>query len=204
MGDHVHCQQRLHGRTIELYCAGIMTNDVRVSKMLSLWLRHKPEAADLTLDPQGWTDVDAVLRALDSAGAGCDWQRLLTIIEESDKQRFELSADTAQIRARQGHSVSVELDWPETTPPDLLYHGTVERSLPAILAEGLKPMRRHHVHLSPDIETARRVGARRGAPVILAIQAAALHATGQPFLLTSNQVWLTASVPPQYIETLTG
>lgn len=178
-----------------------MADDVRVSKMLSLWLRHKPDAADLTLDAQGWTDVDAVLGALTHAGAHCDWQRLLRIVEESDKQRFELSADAARIRARQGHSVSVELDWPETVPPEYLYHGTVEPALPAILAEGLKPMRRHHVHLSPDIETARRVGARRGAPVILTIKAAALHAAGQPFLLTSNLVWLTAQVPPDFIET---
>ncbi|MBY8826296.1 RNA 2'-phosphotransferase [Sphingomonas colocasiae] len=181
-----------------------MTDDVRISKMLSLWLRHKPDAAGLTLDAQGWTDVDAVLGALAQAGTGCDWQRLLRIVEESDKQRFELSADAARIRARQGHSVQVELDWPETAPPEYLYHGTVESALPAVLTDGLKPMRRHHVHLSPDIETARRVGARRGAPVILTIRAAALHATGQSFLLTSNQVWLTARVPPDHIETPAG
>lgn len=181
-----------------------MTDDVRLSKMLSLWLRHRPDAAGLALDAQGWTDVDALLGALSHAGAGCDWQRLLRIVEESDKQRFELSADAARIRARQGHSVGVELDWPETAPPERLYHGTVEQALPAILAEGLKPMRRHHVHLSPDIDTARRVGARRGAPIVLVIRAAALHATGQPFLLTSNQVWLTAQVPPDHIEMLAG
>ena len=177
-----------------------MSDDVRVSKMLSLWLRHKPEAAGLTLDPQGWTDVDAVLAAFAQSGVVCDWQEMLRIVEESDKQRFELSADADRIRARQGHSVEVQLDWPRAAPPVLLFHGTVEKFLPAILAEGLKPMRRHHVHLSPDSETATRVGARRGKPVILTIRAAALEQAGQPFYLTTNQVWLTEWVPPEYLE----
>lgn len=167
--------------------------------MLSLWLRHQPEAAGLTLDAQGWTDVDDVLAAMTRAGVACDWLTLLRIVEESDKQRFELSGDAARIRARQGHSVAVELGWPQAAPPPLLYHGTVERFLPAILSEGLRPMRRHHVHLSPDPETAMRVGRRRGMPVILTVRASALAATGQPFFLTTNQVWLTAQVPPAFL-----
>jgi putative RNA 2'-phosphotransferase len=177
----------------------MMQDDVRLSKTLSLWLRHKPEVAGLTLDAQGWTEVDAVLAACATAGVTCDWQNLLRVVEESDKQRFELSSDAGRIRARQGHSVAVALDWPRMQPPDLLYHGTVERFLPAILAEGLKPMRRHHVHLSPDIETATRVSQRRGTPVILAIQAADLSQTGQHFYLTTNHVWLTEAVPPDFL-----
>lgn len=177
-----------------------MTDDVRLSKMLSLWLRHKPDAAGLTLDSQGWTDVDDVLDAMVRSGVACDWQALLRVVEESDKQRFELSGDAGRIRARQGHSVTVELDWPRMSPRELLFHGTVERFLPAILSEGLKPMRRHHVHLSPDLETATRVGMRRGKPVILKVRAADLEVSGQPFFLTSNRVWLTAHVPPTFLE----
>jgi len=179
-----------------------MTDDTRLSKMLSRWLRHDPRAGGLTLDAQGWTEVDAVLAAFGAAGARCDWQRLLHVVESSDKQRFELSVDAAMIRARQGHSVAVELDWPRVDPPALLYHGTVAPFLPAILAEGLRPMRRHHVHLSPDIATATRVGARRGAPVILSVGAADLAATGQAFFLTSNGVWLTDIVPPAFLARL--
>jgi len=177
----------------------MMSDAVRLSKRLSLWLRHQPEAAGLTLDAQGWTEVDDVLAGFDRAGMPIDWPTLLRLVDDSDKQRFELSADTSRIRARQGHSVAVDLGWPQAVPPTLLYHGTVEPALPAILAEGLKPMRRHHVHLSPDINTATRVGARRGAPVILAIRAAALAEAGQVFLLTGNGVWLTDHVPPAYL-----
>lgn len=165
-----------------------MTDDVRLSKRLSLWLRHQPQAAGLTLDAQGWTEVDAVLAGFARAGTPVDWPTLLRLVDESDKQRFELSADAARIRARQGHSVTVDLDWPRTTPPALLYHGTVERALPAILVQGLKPMRRHHVHLSADIKTATRVGSRRGPAVVLSIRAAEMAEAGHLFLLTDNGV----------------
>jgi putative RNA 2'-phosphotransferase len=177
----------------------MMPVDMRFSKRLSLWLRHQPAAAGLTLDAQGWTEVDAVLAALARAEMPVDWSTLLRLVEESDKQRFELSPDASRIRARQGHSVVVDLDWPETAPPVLLYHGTVKRAMPGILAEGLRPMRRHHVHLSGDIATATRVGARRGEAIILAIRAAALAEAGQVFLLTGNGVWLTDHVPPSYL-----
>lgn len=176
-----------------------MPDDVRLSKLLSKWLRHDPASAGLVLDAQGWTGVDDLLAALTRAQAGCDWERLLRIVEASDKQRFELSGDAARIRARQGHSVAVELDWPEREPPAILYHGTVERFIAAIMAEGLRPMARHHVHLSPDEETAQRVGARRGKPVILRVQAGRMFAEGRRFQLTSNGVWLTEHVPPEYI-----
>jgi putative RNA 2'-phosphotransferase len=176
-----------------------VTDDVRISKTLSLWLRHDPAAGGLELDGAGWTEVDAVLAAFARKRLDCDWGRLLQVVETNDKQRFELSADTARIRARQGHSVEVDLGWPQAAPPERLFHGTVDRFLGAILAEGLKPMARHHVHLSPDLETARRVGARRGRPAILEIAAARLAGGGQAFYLAGNGVWLTAHVPPEFL-----
>jgi putative RNA 2'-phosphotransferase len=171
-----------------------------ISKTLSFWLRHRPEAAALTLDQQGWADVSAVVSAFERIGVGCDRQRLFEVIASNDKQRFELSADGQRVRARQGHSICVSLDWPRRTPPALLYHGTVERFLAAIGTRGLQPMRRHHVHLSPDVETARRVGARRGRAIILSVRAAELDAAGQPFFLTANGVWLTDAVAPEYLD----
>jgi len=179
-----------------------MSADRQLSKTLSYWLRHKPDAAGLALDPHGWAEVAAVLAALGRKGLSCDIARLHATVASNDKQRFELSPDGARIRARQGHSVAIAHDWPAASPPELLYHGTVERFLPPIRAEGLKPMGRHHVHLSPDIDTAARVGARRGPPVILAVRAAAMAAEGHAFLLTSNHVWLTDHVPPAFLDVL--
>jgi len=179
-----------------------MATDQNISKTLSFWLRHRPDAAGLTLDAQGWTDTDAVLAALAGEKVDCDWERLLSIVETSDKQRFEMSADGSRIRARQGHSVEVALDWPQVDPPEFLYHGTVERFLPAIHAEGLRPMRRHHVHLSPDEATATIVGNRRGKAIILTIRARAMAADGHAFFLTGNGVWLTDHVPAVYLTGL--
>jgi len=177
-----------------------MATDQSISKTLSFWLRHRPDAAGLTLDPQGWTDTDAILSALASEKLDCDWERLLSIVETSDKQRFELSADSSRIRARQGHSVEVALDWPQVDPPEFLYHGTVERFLPAIRAEGLRPMRRHHVHLSPDEATATIVGNRRGKAIILTVRAGDMAADGHAFFLTGNGVWLTDHVPASFLR----
>lgn len=170
---------------------------VKLSKVLSLWLRHDPAAGGLELDDAGWAPVDAVRAAL--ARRGLDPALLESTVAESDKQRFEQSADGSRIRARQGHSVAVDLEWPVADPPPFLYHGTVEAVLPAILAEGLKPMARHHVHLSPDVETASKVGARRGKPVILRIAAQDMARSGVQFRLSSNGVWLAEAVPPAFI-----
>lgn len=179
-----------------------MADQVRISKTLSYWLRHRPDEAGLTLDAQGWASVDDVLAALGAARLPGDIDALLTVVEQSDKQRFELSADLSRIRARQGHSVSVELDLAPVAPPPVLYHGTVERFLDAILAEGLSKMRRHHVHLSPDLETAQRVGARRGKAIILEVNALAMHGDGNLFYVTENKVWLTDAAPPRYLRRL--
>jgi putative RNA 2'-phosphotransferase len=179
-----------------------MADLVRFSKTLSYWLRHRPDEAGLTLDPAGWTSVDDVLGALARAGLPADIDALLRVVEENDKQRFELSPDLQRIRARQGHSVAVELALAPAAPPAVLYHGTVERFLDAIMAEGLRKMRRHHVHLSPTLETAQRVGARRGRAIILEIDATAMSADGAVFFVTENGVWLTESVAPRYLRRL--
>ncbi|MDQ0465103.1 putative RNA 2'-phosphotransferase [Caulobacter ginsengisoli] len=176
-----------------------MTDDKTISKTLSYWLRHRPDAGGLTLDANGWTSADAVMDALIREHA-IDWDRLIAVVEDNDKQRFEFSADLAQIRARQGHSVEVDLALDPAAPPDQLFHGTVERFLAAIRTEGLRRMRRHHVHLSGDLETARRVGARRGVPVILTVDAAAMAADGHVFFRSNNGVWLTDGVPARYLR----
>ncbi|MBY0566294.1 MAG: RNA 2'-phosphotransferase [Hyphomonadaceae bacterium] len=179
-----------------------MADLVRFSKTLSYWLRHRPDEAGLTLDAAGWTPVDEVLVALARAGLASDIDALLEVVEKNDKQRFELSPDLQRIRARQGHSVEIELDLAPVTPPALLYHGTVERFLDAIMNEGLRKMRRHHVHLSETVETAQRVGARRGRAIILGVDASRMSADGAVFFRTANGVWLTDAVAPRYLRRL--
>jgi putative RNA 2'-phosphotransferase len=173
---------------------------VTVSKFLSKHLRHAPEALGLTLRPGGWVPVDDLLAAGARAGFPIGYDELVECVETNDKQRFAFDDTGDLIRANQGHSVEVDLRLEPAAPPAVLYHGTVERFLPAILTEGLKKGRRHHVHLSADVETARRVGARRGVPVILRVDAGGMHAAGFAFFRSPNGVWLTDAVPPSYLS----
>ncbi len=172
----------------------------RLGKFLSLVLRHQPELVGVTLDAAGWVAVDELLAACRAHGTPIDHALLLELVATSPKQRFALSDDGARIRASQGHSVEVDLGYQPAEPPETLYHGTVAASLDAIRAGGLSRMERHHVHLSPDAETARAVGGRRGAPIILRVAAGAMHRAGHVFYRSANGVWLTEHVPPAFIE----
>ncbi|MFD8257529.1 RNA 2'-phosphotransferase [Streptomyces griseoluteus] len=171
---------------------------VKVSKYLSKHLRHQPGRIGLTLDPAGWVEIDTLLAAAAAHGFPISRAELDHVVAVNDKRRF--AVEGGRIRASQGHTVEVALGLPPATPPPYLYHGTVAGSLDAIRAEGLRPMNRHAVHLSADRETATRVGARRGRPVILAVDAGAMHRDGHVFHVSANGVWLADAVPPRYLR----
>lgn len=169
------------------------------SKFLSLVLRHEPESIGLTLDSGGWALLSEVIRCANAHGQQLTQERIETIVLTNDKQRFALSDDGTKIRANQGHSVTVDLGLQPVCPPPRLFHGTASRFLEAILQEGLKPGSRQSVHLSSDEQTAVAVGKRHGRPVVLDIDALAMHAEGHAFYQADNGVWLVSAVPPKYI-----
>jgi putative RNA 2'-phosphotransferase len=173
---------------------------IGVSKYLAKYLRHAPHQLGLRLQPGGWVPVDDLLAAAEKHGFPISYDDLVECVETNDKQRFAFDVSGELIRANQGHSVAVDLQLEERQPPETLYHGTVERFLPSILKEGLVRGKRHHVHLSKDVDTARKVGARRGKPVILTVDAGKMHRDGHRFLLSANGVWLTDTVPPGYLS----
>ena len=167
----------------------------KVSKYLSYILRHHPDSIGLTLDEQGWARVDELIEK--SRDVELDLETLVFVVENNDKQRFSLSEDGTCIRANQGHSIAVDLALESLVPPEFLLHGTAERFVPDIRAQGLKKMQRHHVHMT---EIARQVGGRYGKPVLLTIHAGAMHRDGYDFYLSQNKVWLVSEVPPHYIQ----
>jgi putative RNA 2'-phosphotransferase len=177
-------------------------NIVKISKYLSRALRHQPGRIGIELDEAGWVDVDVLLAACNARGIALDRVALERVVAENDKKRFAFSADGARIRASQGHTVAVDLGLVDAVPPEVLYHGTHPGSVAAILAEGLRPMARHDVHLSADTETARRVGARRGRPVLFVVRAGRMVEAGFAFRCSDNGVWLVPAVPPAYLERL--
>ena len=170
---------------------------VTVSKFLAKHLRHRPEAIGLVLDDGGWARVDDLLAASDRAGFPISRSELDAAVFAPGKRRYVYDESRERVRAAQGHSIAVELGYEPAVPPPVLFHGTHPRAIDAILREGLAPMGRRHVHLSADAETATQVGARRGRPIVLEVDAAALHAGGHPFWLAANGVWLTDAVPPE-------
>ena len=175
---------------------------VTISKFLSLVLRHKPDKAGITLDEHGWADVSVLLEGAKKTGrVAFSFDDLKYVVQNNDKQRFTFSDDFAKIRANQGHTIQVDVQMTEAQPPAILYHGTVTSSLKSILADGLLPMKRLHVHLSEDVDTAGIVGNRRkGGATILKIDAAGMHEAGHKFYLSANGVWLTDAVPAKYIQ----
>lgn len=175
------------------------SRDESLGRFLSLVLRHKPEAAFLRLDAQGWAGVDELLAGCARAGHPLSREDLERIVRENDKQRYRFDGTGRKIRANQGHSVAVELELREAIPPERLYHGTASRFLESIRRQGITRQNRRQVHLSADPDTARAVGARHGTPVVLPIDAAAMVREGRSFWLSDNGVWLCEEVPWRFV-----
>jgi len=173
---------------------------IRTSKFLSLVLRHKPERVGLKLGEAGWVEVDELLLAVNRNGLALTLEDLKHIVATSDKKRFAFSDDGRSIRASQGHSVEVDLQYLPQMPPEILYHGTATRFLDGIRQQGLQRMARHDVHLSAETKVTVQVGSRHGKPVLLTIRAGEMHRAGFEFRCSANGVWLVDHVPPQFIE----
>lgn len=178
-----------------------MSSLIKTRKFLSWVLRHEPEAIGLRLDSEGWVTVAELIARAEAQGRVLTDAQVREVVRTCDKKRFSLSADGLRIRAAQGHTTeAVALNHPVRTPPAVLYHGTAARNLAAIQLKGLLPGRRHDVHLSEARDTAMKVGARHGVPIIIEIDCRRLLADGLVFRQAANGVWLTGPVPAKYLR----
>ncbi|MEP5340528.1 MAG: RNA 2'-phosphotransferase [Algibacter sp.] len=175
-------------------------NKNNISRFLSLVLRHDPDKIGITLDSQGWIDVERLLNQMNIHGKTVDFDQLCEVVETNDKKRFAFNDDKTRIRANQGHSIAVDLQYEAIQPPEYLYHGTVAKFMDAIKENGLLKMSRHHVHLSESLETATKVGARRGNPIILTVRSGEMFKQGKTFFKSDNDVWLTDEVSTEFIN----
>jgi len=171
-----------------------------ISKYLSYLLRHDPAEAGITLDAQGWTPVDLLIEGVQHRFPELDRTMLEYIVATNSKQRFAFNNDRTMIRASQGHSVPVQLNYNAQEPPMVLFHGTSRSNVESILRDGIKKGERHDVHLSENVTTALQVGSRHGHGTILKIHALKMYEDGYVFYLSANRVWLTEYVPPKYVE----
>lgn len=174
----------------------------RLSKFISMILRHKPQVIGITLDEHGWADVDELIKGINETGEEVEFSKdtLETIVKTDKKQRYSFSQDRILIRANQGHSILVDVELEKKEPPKVLYHGTGSRFVKSIQEQGLLPMERLYVHLSTDVETATNVGKRHGTPVIFQVNAEQMQKDGYDFFQSVNGVWLTKEVPAKYLE----
>jgi putative RNA 2'-phosphotransferase len=172
----------------------------RISRKISLVLRHQPEAIGITLDENGWANVKELLTRMSATGYPMKRDDLMVIVRDNDKQRFSFSADGRRIRANQGHSIDIDLQLEAVLPPEKLYHGTATTSVEAIMKSGLKPQKRQHVHLCMDLKTATVVGCRHGRPAILEVDAAGMAKDGYKFYCSANGVWLAEEIPVAYLR----
>lgn len=174
----------------------------RISKFISMILRHKPEVIGITLDEHGWADVDELIKGINETGEEVEFSKdtLETIVKTDKKQRYSFSQDKTLIRANQGHSIPVDVELEKKEPPKVLYHGTGSKFVKSIQEQGLLPMERLYVHLSTDVETATNVGKRHGTPVIFQVNTEQMQKDGYDFFQSVNGVWLTKEVPTKYLE----
>ncbi len=173
---------------------------VKISKYLCKHLRHRPDSIGIQLAPGGWVPVNELLDACQKHNFPIQLNELKQVVAQNDKQRFSFDSTGTLIRANQGHSVEIDLQLEAVIPPDILYHGTSSGAVESILKEGIKKMSRHHVHLSTEIETARKVGSRHGIPAIFTVDAAAMHSDSYTFYCSENGVWLVDFVTPNYLK----
>ena len=174
-------------------------DDVSLGRFISLILRHRPEEIGLTLDPEGWANVDELLDGINKTGRKIDMVTLERIVRENNKQRYTLSPDKKRIRANQGHSIDVHVEMERREPPEKLYHGTASRFLDSIKEKGICKMSRQYVHLSKDVSTAINVGKRHGDPVVLVVDTKRMAADGFVFMISANGVWQSQDIPFSYV-----
>jgi len=174
-----------------------------ISKFLSLVLRHKPEVIGLILDKEGWVSTEELITKYNEhRHFPITFEELDYVVQNNNKKRFAFNADQSKIRASQGHSVNISLNYSPVEPPEFLYHGTARKNLESIQKTGIEKRGRHHVHLSAELDTAHNVGSRHGKPVILKINAKQMHLDGHEFFCSENGVWLTEGVTVTYFEVM--
>lgn len=174
-------------------------HEINTGKFIALILRHKPEVIGIHLDEHGWANVDELIAGI-SKTQEFNMAMLEEIVRTDNKQRYSFNDDKTKIRANQGHSIPVDVELEQKTPPDILWHGTGEKYVSSIEAEGLIPKTRLYVHLSSDPVTAIKVGSRHGKPVVYEVAAKEMQEDGYVFLQSVNGVWLTKQVPVKYLK----
>lgn len=171
----------------------------KTSKLISYWLRHNPQLANLEVDEYGWVKLDCILYALQSNNITINLHDLIKLNQSFDKKRWEIDTEKNRIRAKHGHSFPININDKVDVPQEILYHGTAISSLSSIIKNGLLTMDRQFVHLSESFEMAEHVAKRHGKSFVIEIDTEELIKDGWKFYKTDENIWLTSSIPTKYL-----
>ncbi len=174
----------------------------KLGRFISGALRHFPDDLGLAMNQHGWVDVDVLCDAMRTRYKWANKEKLFSIIESDEKGRYELQG--RKIRARYGHSVMVDLDYPENTLPQL-YYGASREEVDILLEKGIKPIKQRYVHLSTTAEKAQEVAKiHTEDPVLILINAEEARNNGVKMLTATENIVLSEEIPPQYLSLMLG
>ena len=179
-----------------------LVNRSRISKLLSLMLRHKPDEFGLEIATYGYAPVDQVIQALQERYNDVLEDDVRALANDPRQRRFEMNG--YGIRALYGHSFFIEMDGePMAPPPDRLYMGTTHASARAYATEGITSGDRYYVHLSLDRETAAGRSHEKSGPLVVEILADKAYEQDIAFFVR-GEVILTEEIPPECVGQLLG
>jgi len=169
----------------------------KLGRIISGALRHFPKELGLRLDVHGWADLNDLERCIATKYPWARRYHIEAMLDTDEKGRYETRGD--KVRARYGHSIDLDLDYPEA-PYDMLFYGTSEEEADRILEIGLKPVNQHYVHLSKSIEEAVKVACiRTEFPVIISVDSRKAIEEGIK-IIDAGPVCLSGPIPPQYLK----
>lgn len=177
-----------------------MNDHTKISKFISLVLRHNPQVIGITLDEFGFADVSELINGISEKGYMLNQDILFEIVETDNKKRYIFNKGKTKIRANQGHSIKINLELKKQKPPNILYHGTAEKYYDSIMQNGIQKRSRTHVHLSTDFQTAIEVGRRHGKPIVFKVDSKSMYEKNYEFFLSDNGVWLTFFVSNEFLS----
>jgi len=169
-------------------------NLARASKFLNFILQHNPEKIGLVLEKGGWASIDFIVEK-----TVLTREHIQKIVENDEKQCYSFNEDKTKIKANFDHSINIELDYIEKSPPNILYHGTDTKNISSIFINGILPIDKNFVHLSEDIKTATIMGKQHGIPAVFKILTEGMIQEGHKFYKISNGIWLTKKVASRFI-----
>lgn len=173
-----------------------VTSLSRLSKLLALFLRHRPEEAGLQIDAYGFVPLDEMLKAVQERYPEVVEADIHKLVAGAPQQRFEITE--RGIRAVYGHSFFVEMDGEPIQVPETLYMGCLRKEVDRFRSAGIKPVDRYYVHLSMTRETAAERSHQPGDACVIEVAAAKAQAAGHLFY-QRGEVVLTLEVPAEFV-----